>query len=56
VTGADGSEFDSREAQDSSRLHEIQTGSGKHPMGTAGERQRLQVDHSPPSSAEVTNT
>jgi hypothetical protein len=51
--------------QDLSLLHVVQTGSGTHPasnpMGTGGsfpgvKRPGREVDHSPPSSAEVKNT
>jgi hypothetical protein len=56
--------FDSRQGQDFSRLHNVQTGSGAHPatypMGTGAifpgvKRQGREADHSPTSSAEVKN-
>jgi hypothetical protein len=56
--------YDSRQGQEISLLHCVQTGSGAHPssqpMGTGGsfpkvKRQEREADHSPPSSAEVKN-
>jgi hypothetical protein len=56
----EGSEFKSREGQEFSLLHVVQTSSGVHPtsyaMGTWDsfpEEKRREADHSPPNSAEV---
>jgi hypothetical protein len=57
-----GSEFESRQDQEFSFLHVVQTGSGVHPtfypIGTGGsypdlKRPGCEADHSPPTSAEV---
>jgi hypothetical protein len=62
--GLDGRGFDSRQKQDFSLPHSVQTGSGAHPasysIGTGGsfpgrKRQGREADHPPPSSAEVKN-
>jgi hypothetical protein len=57
--------FESRQGQEFSLLHIVQTGRGAHPasypMGTWGtfpevKWQGYEVDHSPPTSAEVKKT
>jgi hypothetical protein len=59
---AEGSEFESRKGEEFSLLHVVQTGCGVHPisypMGTEGsfpgvKRPGREVNHSPPTSAEV---
>jgi hypothetical protein len=56
--------FDSRQGQDFSLLHNVQTDSGAHPafspMGTGGDFPGAkwpgrEADHSPPSNAEIKN-
>jgi hypothetical protein len=56
--------FDSRQGQDPSLLHSVQTDSGAHtasyPVGTGGDFRGLkrpgsEADHSPPSSTKVKN-
>jgi hypothetical protein len=60
VTGyrlEEGSEFESRQSQEFSLLHVVQTGSGGHPtsypIGTEGSFPGLEADHSPLANAEI---
>jgi hypothetical protein len=58
------SEFESREGQDFSPLHVVQTGSGAHQpiqwvpgaLSPGVKRPGREADHSPPTSAAVKNT
>jgi hypothetical protein len=61
----EGSEFESRQGQEFSLLHVVQTGSEVHtasyPMGTGAlfpgeKRLGREADHSPPTSAEIKET